>query len=94
MCALRQAKRVLITEYPDDIMLRNLERNRQVNIPPHLNRCFIVGHDWGMNTNDLLIENGGDFFDICLIADCIWMCELHSHKLSPQLFARRPVVFI
>eukprot|EP00833_Pecoramyces_ruminatium_P015027 jgi/Orpsp1_1/1189059/evm.model.d7180000069169.1 len=51
---LNNAKEVIVSDYPDDIIVKNLEFNKKKNIPEsHINNLTVVGHAWGKNIKQL-----------------------------------------
>jgi len=46
--------KVVVSDYPDDIIVKNLEFNKKKNIPENLaNKITVVGHAWGKNIEQL-----------------------------------------
>ena len=107
LAVLLGARRTVITEYPDPAIMDVLAKNRLVNLgggggaaadrdrdrgQQQLERCTVLGHAWGQDTDRLLREcnqdddnnnanNNDRRFDVILVADCIWMVEQHGSLL-------------
>jgi len=81
---LNNAKEVVVSDYPDDIIVKNLEFNKKKNIPENLaNKITVVGHAWGKNIEQLK-STGKEFepFDIILCSDTLWMPDQHHSLLE------------
>lgn len=81
---LNNAKEVVVSDYPDDIIIKNLEFNRKKNIPEsHINNLTVVGHAWGKDIEQLK-PTGKEFepFDIILCSDTLWMPDQHINLLQ------------
>lgn len=80
------AKLSLITEYPDEAIVKMLEQNRRANLnEEEQTRCRVMGHAWGEPVDALIEVNGGNQFDLVFVADCIWMVEQHELLLQTCL---------
>ncbi|KAI3656289.1 hypothetical protein MP638_004446 [Amoeboaphelidium occidentale] len=80
VCSLMGASMSVITEYPDESIMAVLEKNISVN---NINdNCIAMGHAWGCDVTEVLKVNGGNKYDVVLVADCIWMEEQHAVLLE------------
>ena len=65
VCAVKDARRVVITDYPDPHILSTLRENVAANLPVELqHKCVVVGHKWGEDTSDVLSAGFRDL--VCL----------------------------
>ncbi|KAL2670804.1 hypothetical protein Neosp_014606 [[Neocosmospora] mangrovei] len=99
MGGLLGAKRVVVTDYPAEPVLKTLGTNVARNIQPSFSpspeavtptsSIVVEGHSWGELTDSLSSSNQ-HAFDRVIVADCLWMPWQHSnlHK-SIAFFLRR-----
>lgn len=93
--ALASAKEVVISDYPAPVVISNIRRNVNRNIPPTSSAHVAVeGHEWGVLNDDLASARPKSFTRV-IAADCFWMPHQHSnlarsmlHFLSSDLQAR------
>ncbi|KAI6043999.1 hypothetical protein EDC04DRAFT_501260 [Pisolithus marmoratus] len=89
---------VVVTDYPDDIILGNLrstvERNEQYFCPPCVVHC--QGYEWGKDSSSLLrLSEGPDVsrgYDVVIMSDLLHFHSSHDaliHSLS-SLLAKTP----
>jgi len=56
------AEETVITDYPAQVLLENLEKNVEVNVPANvLSRPVVAGHEWGVLDDDFSCKNEGRF---------------------------------
>ena len=76
-CALAGAKHVVATDYPDT----NLVDNLRFNCTPYKN-ITVVGHQWGKDCSPVLEANGGEKFDVAVLADLVFNHTCHTQLLE------------
>ncbi|KAG3087015.1 hypothetical protein PI124_g18013 [Phytophthora idaei] len=89
------AKVAVMTDYPNDLLLKNIETNIQRN--ERLlgsGRREVRGHLWGSDTTGLLKCLGGEKepettedstqarFHVAVVAECLWLHDLHEDLLK------------
>ncbi|KAG8748277.1 hypothetical protein FRC10_007667 [Ceratobasidium sp. 414] len=67
---------VVLSDYPDPGILRQLEENIDANRGDSRVRVDVRGHCWGIG--DALTELGGRRFDVVMAADVLWKEEMHE----------------
>jgi nicotinamide N-methyltransferase len=82
------AKRVAVTDYPAEPVLKTLRTNVARNIQPSLAPASaeptppcaisVEGHSWG-ELDDSFSKSGEHAFDRIIAADCLWMPWQHSN---------------
>ncbi|KAK2459829.1 hypothetical protein APHAL10511_008150 [Amanita phalloides] len=91
------ARKVVLTDYPDEPLLDNLRHNVEVNIPDTLRHVVEVeGYIWGRNVSSLLrrlpdpLVQSGSGFDLVILSDLIFNHSQHEALLSTceQVLAR------
>ncbi|KAF8581945.1 nicotinamide N-methyltransferase [Ramaria rubella] len=85
VAALNGAKRVILTDYPDEDLLHNLRINVNDNIPITIrDSVHVQGHIWGRSVNELLSVNGSpqEKFDLILMSDLIFNHSQHDALLQ------------
>jgi len=57
------AAETVISDYPADVLLDNLEQNVNVNVSASdlASRPVVVGHEWGVLDDDFSVTNKGRF---------------------------------
>ena len=84
VAALRGARALVVSDYPDELMLANTRKNLQTNLPPERHeRTAVVGHDWSTPPQPLLAalaeldDDGSDGggFELLLFSDLLYSCE-------------------
>jgi len=56
------ADETVITDYPAQVLLENLEKNVEVNVPAHVaSRPVVTGHEWGVLDDEFSEKNKGRF---------------------------------
>lgn len=62
MSSLCGAEETVITDYPAQVLLENLEKNVEVNVPANVSsRPVVAGHEWGVLDDDFALKNKGRF---------------------------------
>lgn len=69
--ALNGASFVCATDYPDDSLIENIHQNLQANLPDG-SRFSAIGHQWGKPVSPILEANGGEPYDLILMADVVF----------------------
>ncbi|EJD51861.1 nicotinamide N-methyltransferase [Auricularia subglabra TFB-10046 SS5] len=102
--ALLGAEHVLLTDYPDAPLLKNLEHNVSTNIPEHARlSANVLGYIWGKDTTPLLTSSP-DGFDLILMSDLVFnhsqhdallkTCEASLGQRSPESDAETPCLLV
>ncbi|KAH3759171.1 nicotinamide nmethyltransferase [Pelomyxa schiedti] len=92
ICALEGAKRVVITDYPDEPLLENIRYNVNENIPATFKAACsveVMGHLWGKAPESLL-GPGGEKFDVILLSDLIFNHSCHVSMLETCVACLKP----
>lgn len=76
-CATSGAKKVVCTDYPDEILLDNLKYNTQ-----NYKNVSVIGHKWGTDVKELIDANEGEKFDIALMCDLAFNHVCHRQLLQ------------
>ncbi|PRP85855.1 hypothetical protein PROFUN_06129 [Planoprotostelium fungivorum] len=79
MAALNGASRVLITDYPEDVLLDNIKENVRSNCGT-VSHVKVMGHMWGKEP-EKLIESSGGQFDRIILSDLIFNHLSHRDML-------------
>ena len=85
VAALRGAVDVVLTDYPAPYFLDNLTANIERNLPALAagRHVHVLGHAWGTPVDALLAAGEGTArFDAVLLADVLWMPDLHGALLD------------
>lgn len=84
--ALNGAKKVVITDYPDEFLLDNIRHNVDSNIqdPQILSRIVVRGHIWGAADVEQILDANDDGcpFDLILLSDLIFNHSQHTNLLQ------------
>jgi len=83
ICARLGATTVVASDFPDEIMLSNVQHNCEVNGVGE--RISVRPHRWGTSAERLLADNMGKQFDIVILADLLY--ELEHDALIKSLEA-------
>lgn len=67
---------VVLSDYPDPGILKQLEENVVVNRGESRTLVEVHGHCWG--SEEALDELGGERFDVVMAADILWKEEAHE----------------
>ena len=83
VAGLRGAGEVVISDYPAEEVLENIQSNITRNIESRreklaIGKVMVQGHEWGVLDDEFAIENKGKFGRI-LVADCLWMPWQHGN---------------
>ncbi|EPQ52061.1 hypothetical protein GLOTRDRAFT_132185 [Gloeophyllum trabeum ATCC 11539] len=86
---------VVITDYPDDAILRNLSQSLERNRAHVTNGCAVhcLGHDWGKDVSPLLdLSPARQGYDIVILSDLLHFDASHSELLASliSLLLRSP----
>lgn len=76
-CSISGAKKIVATDYPD----ANLVDNLAFNCSKYPN-ITVVGHQWGKDVTPVLAENGGEKFDVAVLADLVFNHTCHTQLLQ------------
>ncbi|KAM0237265.1 hypothetical protein ACHAPO_004611 [Fusarium lateritium] len=100
MGGLLGAKRVVVTDYPAEPVLKTLRTNVERNIQPSFSPASaeltpsgvsVYGHSWG-ELDDPFSVTGEHAFDRIIAADCLWMPWQHNnlHRSISHFLKRTP----
>jgi nicotinamide N-methyltransferase len=85
VAALCGAQEVVLSDYPAEEVLSNIQANVQRNTATrakgHYADLRIKGHEWGLLDDKFSMEERGSFGRI-LVADCLWMPWQHANLLQ------------
>lgn len=85
IASLAGASEVVISDYPTDVILKNIKRNVDENAKLFDHRPPLVqGHEWGEFEDDFSISKKHHFSHI-LAADCFWMPQVHRELVESML---------
>lgn len=97
ICAIKGAKRAIVTDYPDAELVENLTYNvehcKQLSSPPNLHA---EGYLWGASTAHLVShlpdQEADSGFDLLILADLLFNHSEHAKLLSTiqQTLKRSP----
>ncbi|KAM0749134.1 hypothetical protein T439DRAFT_303886 [Meredithblackwellia eburnea MCA 4105] len=84
VCAREGAKTVVLSDYNDPHLIKNLKRNIELALSPVLQDCtHAVGFSWGEDPSELLsLTPSAGGFDLILLADTLWFATGHALLLS------------
>ncbi|EGG21462.1 putative methyltransferase [Cavenderia fasciculata] len=88
IAALNNAKRVVMTDYPEDTLINNMKYNRSNTVPERVcdenNRLLAVPHLWGKNPEELnqLLDEPSKKFDIIILSDLLFNHAVHDKMLE------------
>ena len=80
IAGLLGARALVVSDWPDERMLKNMETNLSANLLPQQYRCAtVIGYDWNKPPQALLAAlaslQGGNGFDLILLSDLLYECE-------------------
>lgn len=77
VAATNGAKRVVCTDYPDDLLIDNLKFNcnDQKNI-------IVLGYKWGCDASEVIKENDNEKFDTAILTDLVFNVACHRQLLK------------
>ncbi|KAM3065706.1 hypothetical protein ACMFMF_010925 [Clarireedia jacksonii] len=80
VAALKGARRVVITDYPEEGLVANIKANVDFNIKEAetRKRVDVRGHEWGVLDGEWERENRGKFGRV-VACDCLWMPHEHGN---------------
>ncbi|KAJ3344089.1 nicotinamide n-methyltransferase [Gonapodya sp. JEL0774] len=98
IAAVNGASLVVITDFPEPILVKNIEYNIAHNLPPELASVVVVeGFIWGHDPTHLLALNSksapdsyGGLYDLIILADLIFNHTEHDHLLTSCLACLAP----
>mmetsp|Transcript_1112 Transcript_1112/g.1575 ORF Transcript_1112/g.1575 Transcript_1112/m.1575 type:complete len:258 (+) Transcript_1112:124-897(+) len=81
------ATKTVITDYPNQKVLANIEDNlaRNTHVLGDIeDKAFVQSHIWGSDTGNLVALLGEQYggFDILLAAECLWLHDQHEALLT------------
>jgi len=82
--AIRGARKTVITDYPDRVLVENLEVNVEQNVPEKERSAVeVLGYVWGADPNPLLSTiNPSKHFDLILLSDLVFNHSQHAALLK------------
>ncbi|KAG0260805.1 nicotinamide n-methyltransferase [Actinomortierella ambigua] len=91
------ASKVIVTDYPDESLIKNIEFNVQQNVPRQMEEKTVVveGYLWGKNTKPLLnhlqsTTASGGLFDTIILSDLLFNHSQHHAMLKTCKETLRP----
>lgn len=92
LVAALTAKNVVITDYPDPDLLKNIELNVKESgiAAPAAKKISVAGYIWGNEVSELFDLNGGDPFDLLILSDLIFNFTEHTKLLKSCQLAVKP----
>lgn len=103
ICAIHDAKKVVVTDYPDADLIENLTFNIEHAIDKQHQRCIVAkGYLWGNDTASLEseLDPPGAKFDVLILADILFNHSEHGKliatlqkTLKKEIVARALVFF-
>jgi len=85
IAVLRGAKRVVITDYPDDRLIQNIKLNVEKHVPENLrDSVHVEGYLWGSNVDglkEILKQVRRSDFDYIVLSDLIFNHKSHEDLL-------------
>lgn len=83
LAALTGARNVVFSDYPATAIIATLRDNvTRLTSGRSSAQCHVVGHAWGQPVAGLTDASSHGVFDAVLLADCLWMPELHDALLD------------
>lgn len=83
--ALAGAKETVISDYPAPVVLANIRRNVEKNIPKDsMSGLKVEGHTWGVLDDEFSRTNAHHFSRV-IAADCYWMPYEHQNLARSML---------
>lgn len=84
MSSLCGAEETVISDYPAPVILDNLQKNVNVNVPKDVvSRPVVRGHEWGVLDDDFSIKNKGRFARVLAAGMAqMFMQNLIHHHLA------------
>ncbi|KAI9341785.1 hypothetical protein DFJ73DRAFT_843321 [Zopfochytrium polystomum] len=94
IAVLNGAEKVVITDWPDPGLVKNIIFNAEVNTPQQMRDGVISvqGFQWGNDPSDLLsaLPDASRKFDVVILADLIFNHTEHRHLLETCLATLEP----
>ncbi|KAI9891361.1 MAG: hypothetical protein M1814_002874 [Vezdaea aestivalis] len=87
MSAKAGASKVVISDYPNQVIVDNIAKNVKSNIPPKGKRecTTVTGLEWGELDTDFA-KTSKNSFDLILAADCVWIFDQHRALIETMLW--------
>ena len=84
MSALAGAAHIVVSDYPEPTVLKNIKRNINTNLSSErMNKPVVESHIWGA-FDDALSRSQKHQYSRIIVADCLWMPEQH-HNLATSI---------
>ncbi|KAJ9267743.1 putative nicotinamide N-methyltransferase Nnt1 [Paecilomyces variotii] len=84
VCAIKGARTVVMTDYPDPDLVDNMRQNASssASLIPSQSSLHVTGYKWGNPVDELLsyLPEGSKAFDVLIMADVVY-----SHREHPNL---------
>jgi len=91
VCAKLGAKKVVVTDYNDVLLIDNLKRNVELNFPADVQNIEVRGHTWGEKLEETFGKKGQqEKYDVIILSDLLFnhichyklldSCEYVSHE--------------
>ncbi|KAK8854728.1 hypothetical protein IAR55_003467 [Kwoniella newhampshirensis] len=80
VCALAESHYTLVTDYPDNSLIGNMEYNVDINVEgERRERIGVAGHVWGHNVQPLLDHlPGSEQYDLLILSDLVFNHSQHD----------------
>lgn len=75
------ASKVVVTDYPEQSVIENIEEVMQMN---DIEQAIVLPHLWGDSVEDLRQCVNGAYFDVLILAEVLWKDTHHLHDLLLQ----------
>jgi nicotinamide N-methyltransferase len=87
VCAVKGARTVVMTDYPDLDLVDNMRRNATsaASLIPEGSRLHVAGYKWGASTDEImsyLPSSGSTGFDLLVMADVVYSHREHGNLIS------------
>eukprot|EP00760_Papus_ankaliazontas_P009159 PhM_4_TR13976/c0_g1_i2/m.36114 len=92
VCKLAGAKRVVITDYADEVLLDAIRRNISENFGDDANKPLVLPLTWGTHSHmkAALEANGGERYDIVILSDVVFNHVCHDQLATTVLECLKP----
>ncbi|KAL7411886.1 putative methyltransferase-domain-containing protein [Mrakia frigida] len=88
VAALSGARKTVITDYPDQSLIDNMQFNVDACVPqPSRSNVTVLGHTWGANVEPLLacLGDSSQKFDTVILSDLVFNHSQHPHLIRSCL---------
>lgn len=86
VCAIKGARTVVMTDYPDPDLVNNMRQNAASATPliPDGSHLHVAGYKWGAPTDEIMsyLPSGSQGFDLLIMADVVYSHREHGNLIS------------